>query len=607
MADALQRAVDQYRRQLELREREAFRRITATYTESYRNLQVALDRLHNRIEQAVATGERISPAWLYQQERYVELQAALGRELQRAATVTRDVVEGEAAAAVELAQQHAEGLVRTSLGPPPVGAQGLFGSFARLNPGAVQTILGFVHGPGSPVGKLLSTLAPHGQQQIGQALADGIVRGLGPRETARTLSTMMGGQSARALTIARTETMRAYRESTRQSYRANKRLVMRWEWVSALDRRTCAACYSMHGQTFPTEQKLDGHPNCRCVMVPLTPTWKQLGNDLGVDLSEVPETRVVVPKGADVFAQLPEADQLAILGRQKLGLYRDGRIELRDLVTRTRSTRWGTMRREATVKEALAHAETRGARRVAKTAKTAAPAQQYSSVADHFDRARTSNARLRAAVDDAFAAVDRVVQLPKAPRMLGGSIPQTYKRTSSRGWIRHTPKGRITELNVSPSGGQPGLTTVHELGHVLDYGDLIAPLGETLDGAYSAVATSNTAIGSVGGSPELQAALTEWRDAVRASEGYNRLRDAERCKLRSYLLRLDEAWARSFAQYVAKHGGSDLMRAELEREQALYRMQGLDPLSSARQWLDDDFAPIDRAITHVLQAAGLIP
>jgi SPP1 gp7 family putative phage head morphogenesis protein len=360
VADALSRALAANRRQLEQRERAAFRRIIDVYATSYRNLQAALDELHQRIEQAVQTGQTLSPAWLHQQHRYIELQAQIGRELQHAAEVTHQVVEGEVAAAIELGQAHAQGLVRTALGAPPAATGTvLFGSWATLNRDAVDAMVGFVNGAGSPVGQLLASLAPHGQKQIGEALTDGIVRGLNPREVGRTLSRMMGGQSARALTIARTETMRAYRESTRSSYANNKRLALKWEWACAADRRTCAACWSMDGQQFPTEQKLDGHPNCRCVMVPVTPTWKDLGEQQGFDMSDVPETRITRTPGRERFAGLPEAEQLAVLGPRKLELYQHGEITLDDMVTRTRSRRWGTMRREATVPEALEHARRR--------------------------------------------------------------------------------------------------------------------------------------------------------------------------------------------------------------------------------------------------------
>lgn len=361
---ALDRALAAHRRQLARRERDAFRQITRTYTRSYRELQTALDRLHDRVEQAVATGQRVSPAWLYQQERFIELQAAIGRELERAVRVTGDVVEGEVAAAVNLAEAHAQGLVQTSLGQPPVAAPGMahvvYGSWTRLNVGATQVMLGFVQGPGSPVGTLLRSLAPHGQQEIGDALVDGIARGLNPRETRRVLSRMMGGQTSRALTIARTETMRAYREATRSSYLNNKRLVLKWEWQSALDRRTCAACWSMHGETFNTEAKLDGHPNCRCVMVPVTPTWNELGDKLGFDATGIPETRRALTTGAELFGKLDADVQRAILGPAKHALYASGQVQLRDVVKRTRSKRWGTMRREATVKEAVSNARARG-------------------------------------------------------------------------------------------------------------------------------------------------------------------------------------------------------------------------------------------------------
>lgn len=56
-----------------------------------------------------------------------------------------------------------------------------------------------------------------------------------------------------------------------------------WRYVATLDGRTCLACGADDGKLFKRNEprpSLPRHINCRCVYVPVTPTWKQLGADV---------------------------------------------------------------------------------------------------------------------------------------------------------------------------------------------------------------------------------------------------------------------------------------------------------------------------------------
>ncbi|HLH26573.1 MAG TPA: hypothetical protein VK066_28970 [Chloroflexota bacterium] len=62
-------------------------------------------------------------------------------------------------------------------------------------------------------------------------------------------------------------------------------------------------------------------------------------------------------RSPDLFARLPREQQRAILGPAKLAAYEQGLIHLEDLVHRTHDRRCGTMRREASLHEAVGRQE----------------------------------------------------------------------------------------------------------------------------------------------------------------------------------------------------------------------------------------------------------
>ncbi len=126
----------------------------------------------------------------------------------------------------------------------------------------------------------------------------------------------------RASTIARTETVEAYRETAGLVHDANRRLLTAWAWHCSCDRRSCTACWAMHGQQFPLDVLGPaGHPSCRCTRLPLV---------AGADL----------PSAESRFRRLPRRSQLAILGPGRLDLFRSGAIAWGDLAARRPNKGW---------------------------------------------------------------------------------------------------------------------------------------------------------------------------------------------------------------------------------------------------------------------------
>jgi SPP1 gp7 family putative phage head morphogenesis protein len=133
--------------------------------------------------------------------------------------------------------------------------------FNRLPTSAVENMIGLA-GDGSPVRALLDEAAAAGPDAMAQELVNGIALGRNPLEVARRAIRQGLGQSfTRMATIARTEQLRVYRETTLQSYRAGG-VVVGYRRLSARDRRVCPGCLMADGRFYPLDHTFDQHPNC---------------------------------------------------------------------------------------------------------------------------------------------------------------------------------------------------------------------------------------------------------------------------------------------------------------------------------------------------------
>lgn len=278
------------------------------------------DALLAKMDAARARGESITPAWLLQQERYRLLLAQTEAEITAFARQAGEMIAAEQQRAERLAITHTEALWAASAKGLTVAPE-----FNRLPRGALESAVAFQQ-PASPLSLLLSRLPGHARQEIQDALIEGVALGRGARAIARNLELALAGNRARALRIARTETLRSYREAGHQAALANREFLSGWVWLSALNGRCCAACVALHGTFHPLEERMATHVNCRCTRLDV----------LAGQPSPVTET------GVDWFAAQPASLQAEILDSPKaLAAYRGGELSLQEFVGRRESVAWG--------------------------------------------------------------------------------------------------------------------------------------------------------------------------------------------------------------------------------------------------------------------------
>lgn len=208
-------------------------------------------------------------------------------------------------------------------------------TFDRVDPKALDAI---VRRTARQVTALTWPLSREATAAMKSILIRGVALGMHPNAAAALMLDRVGlafnGGLARAVVIARCEMLDAHRAAAHAQDQANRDLLTGWTWVASLSSRTCQSCFAMHGTVHPVDEPgpIDHHSG-RCTRAPLTKSWRELGFD-------VIEPPPILPDAETFFRSMPEADQLAVLGRAKLDLLNSGRIQWADLASRKKNKGW---------------------------------------------------------------------------------------------------------------------------------------------------------------------------------------------------------------------------------------------------------------------------
>ena len=303
-----------------------------------------LEALEERIAEREANGEDPSGTILWMRQRIIDNIEELGRNLQafaiEGATITAD---GQLESAI-LANETSGRLVEAAAGRKPANVS-LGSSWTTLPYEQLQAFVGF-SGDGSPLGVLFETIPQVTTDAMQMALVQGISLGEGPRTVARRVRRAADIGRQRAETIARTEMIRSAREAQRQLYTQNP-AVQGYRRQATQDSRVCLACLALSGTLHVTDEIMPSHPNCRCVMVPVTMSWAEITGD-----SSIPDTRPAVATPERILAGLSDADKLAIMGPQRYAMYMEGK-PLADFVQVVPNQDWGPNTRVRPLRELI--------------------------------------------------------------------------------------------------------------------------------------------------------------------------------------------------------------------------------------------------------------
>ena len=310
------RVMRAFKQELFLREQAQMQEMARRWLDVEDALEAQVSALAEQLSRDTANGRK-SPQWaIYRLSRYQKLMALLQRELDDYAGYAGDLIGRQQREWMRLGIQHASTAIDASF-----AGVGTF--FDVLPIEAVEMMVGLA-GDGSPLNQLLAQAFPDAVEGITKALINGTALGHNPRKTAREAIKAGAKGLNRMLTIARTEQLRGYRETSRQQYKKSG-VVEGFYRLCAHDDRVCPACLMAEGQYYDVGEPLDEHPNGRCTTVPKVigvggPQWV---------------------KGADWFAAQDEDVQRNILGKGRYQAWKAGKFDLDQLVKVRKNKTWG--------------------------------------------------------------------------------------------------------------------------------------------------------------------------------------------------------------------------------------------------------------------------
>lgn len=306
---------ERYRNRLRAREDSALAEMRKAYSVLQADNLQRLEDLTQAIEEAQAAGEDTTALNDYQ-VRLQALNEQMARQVSEFAPRATDIASNGQRNAIQLSLDMQEDLVRAVAGIPDSVSMTIDLNWNRLPVEAITNVVGFA-ADGSPLASLYEAIGPFARDHV----TIGVAQGMNPlqvaRRMARTYETLA---PSRAATIARTEMIRANREAQRQTFEANLSIVRGWSRVSAGDVNVCPVCWALHGEPNPVANVVPSHPNCRCTIVPITPTYAELA---GLDpdaFDEVPE----LPTRDEQFMMLTEEQRRQVLGPARYRMWETG-------------------------------------------------------------------------------------------------------------------------------------------------------------------------------------------------------------------------------------------------------------------------------------------
>ena len=188
---------------------------------------------------------------------------------------------------------------------------------------------------------------------------------------------------------------------------------------------------------------------------------------------------------------------------------------------------------------------------------------------------RTLKKSVRHAIDtiNSIHGDGELMQTPIFGRAPGGGALGCFTRYSLAGRVSRT------EIKIARSGEHPCMTTVHEIGHLIDaFG-----LG---DGFTTGVQAA------------VQPEIKHWLDAVMQTQSYQQLAGIKDSHA-VYLQNPKELWARCYAQYIARRSKDSILSKELDKMvNCMY-----NKIYHA-QWPDEEFSDIMTAMDRIFVAKG---
>ncbi|MBQ6518284.1 MAG: hypothetical protein IJI14_06165 [Anaerolineaceae bacterium] len=318
MAEAeIFRAIREQREAINRSELKLLREMARLWVPTYRYLEEQLQRIVDTIEEKQANGEPIDMSWIYSLDRYQSMLDQSREAIDKYNKAAAQQISGAEADAVDIGVSNARQLVNEAEPDDPL--------WTRINQRETRIMAGQLSET-SPLHTLLSRNWGETMSGIEKALTIGISTGQGSDWVARQMVEAANIPLKRALTIARTEVNRAYREATLETMRSS-RAVIGYRRM-CYPPTACFACLMMDGEFYDKASSFSDHPNGKCAAVPVTRHYDPINDDSW-------------ERGQDWFSKQDPETQRKIMGAGRFDLWQQGKVNLREMVYIKENPLWG--------------------------------------------------------------------------------------------------------------------------------------------------------------------------------------------------------------------------------------------------------------------------
>lgn len=311
------RAVKDHRKQLMAMDEQQMALMADEWLRIERNLQLEISALAREITMKIEAGE-LAISEILRLRRYQNLAAQAALEAEKYADWALELVTNQQS--ILAAQALDDTVEAIQLSYEGFGID--YPTFDLLPVDAVQSLIGAASN-GSPLNTLFANISDEAVMGMTNALIDGVSLGLPPAEVARRMADGYGLGLNRALNIARTEQLNAYRRASQAQY-IESGVTIGYRRIAQHTATTCMGCIAQDGRFYRNEQDFEEHPRGRCGPIPVV---------IGAPYPEF-ET------GEEWFLRQPESIQLSMMGPGRFEAFQRG-VAFDEFATRRVSDEWG--------------------------------------------------------------------------------------------------------------------------------------------------------------------------------------------------------------------------------------------------------------------------
>lgn len=285
LAAAAPAIIQQMRATQIARSQAASRRIIRAYGDVYADINRQITDLQRQIAAAKAAGgdDAVNISWLYREQRLQTLKGQVAGAVGRFGDDANKLVDQLARDAATTGAHDANAAIQALLEQKLQDAglerlsPDLLEAFSRLPTAAIEDAAnnafryyraGAAGGRIRTVASIFNELGPDAAKRMQNIIVSAVATGQAPEVTARILAKQMGIALNRALTVARTEQLSAWRRSNIATFRQNDDVLDGWTWLTGPD--PCPFCAAQAGRLHKLDEDMATHPNCRCSASPHT-------------------------------------------------------------------------------------------------------------------------------------------------------------------------------------------------------------------------------------------------------------------------------------------------------------------------------------------------